>query len=166
MVALLMIYFSKSQIDLICQSVVYIIYYSKLTLPPQGTENGFRNAVRNALNAYMEKEQCDQQTLAERLKISASAMSTYMKGTRTLGGDVLARACADLGVSIDFHEKRIVAAGTTEAPPTTAATAIQLSFEFDQPLTLAGNNGSLVISVKPVQSEKLEFTVRVLPRAV
>ncbi len=75
-------------------------------------ENGFRGAVRSALNQYMVKESCDQQTLAKRLDVSPGMMSRYMNGTSTLGGDVLARACADLGIAIDFHEKTIVATDT------------------------------------------------------
>jgi transcriptional regulator with XRE-family HTH domain len=131
----------------------------------KNTENGFRGAVRAALNQYMLKETCDQQTLAGRLEVSPGMMSRYLNGTSTLGGDVLARACVDLGIAIDFHEKTI-AATDIGIKPSMASESLQFSFDFEEPLTLEGKTSRLLISVKPVLSEKLELTLRVLPRVV
>jgi transcriptional regulator with XRE-family HTH domain len=112
----------------------------------------------------MEQERCPQDVLADRLGVSAPALSTYMTRKKTMGGDVLARAFADLGISIDYHDKRIVATERV-APSISVVSTNQLSFEFDQELFLEGKDGSIAISVKPVQSERLAVTLRLIPRA-
>jgi transcriptional regulator with XRE-family HTH domain len=125
------------------------------------TDPEFLTAVSNALQAYKKSRgpTYSNSSLAVDLGVEESTIAKYIRREYPIMGEVLTRACVELGVSFSYKGHTISA---SSFPATTAAAAsprptTQLEFLFDAEYSAEKNSWRMTQR----RAEPMEFTLRI-----
>jgi transcriptional regulator with XRE-family HTH domain len=123
------------------------IHYNEFNVSRRHTpvDQEFRDQVGLALEQCRLRHGLSQAEFAEKLGTAPSTLSAYLSGDLTIGGDVLARACVELGLTFEYKNKEVSARDFQRngKPPGLVSVPLQLSLSFDPPLQSANKYGEL-----------------------
>jgi len=121
----------------------------------------FREQVGLALEQCRIRHKLSQAEFAERLGTAPSTLSGYVNGELTIGGDVLARACVELGLTFLYRNKEVSAKDFDRngKPPALTSVPLQLSLSFDPPLQ--STHASTKVQQARSSSSQLIIDIRV-----
>lgn len=93
----------------------------------------FLDAVSQAFKDLLDRRpDLDESKMADALKIDQTTLSKYIHKHNSVRGDVLARACVDLGLTLKYRGLEISAASFPQVlRPSVVAPPRQLEFLFD-----------------------------------
>lgn len=119
----------------------------------------FLDQVGLALEQCQIRHKLSQAEFAEKLGMAPSTLSGYMNGQLTIGGDVLARACVELGLVFRYRNKEVSAKDFqgNGKPAGPVPVPLQLSFSFDPPLQSADNR----MRVQKATSSNSRLTIEI-----
>jgi len=125
----------------------------------------FKEAVASGLKQYRNGDNPERRTLSDtelatRLGVSKPALSNYLRGRLSIGGETLARLFVELGITITYRGKLISARDfTLQRPRTSEPVAQQISFVFDRPCLLEETVERVAITVERREPQESQITV-------
>lgn len=122
------------------------------------TDREFLRSVSEALSSYKESQTgCTNASLAAYLGVEESTVAKYISMKSPIMGEVLARACVDLGISFNYKGHLISAASFPAIPTTVPEPATQLEFLFDAGYSAGKNSWRMTQR----HAEPMEFTLHI-----
>ena len=121
------------------------------------TDPAFLAAVSDALRGYKDRTGATNASLAEALGIDESTVGTYIRKESPIMAEVLARACIDLGISINYRNYLISAGSFSGVAMAIPPPATQLEFLFDAGYSAEKNSWRMTQR----RAEPMEFTLHI-----